>query len=84
MNPLETSGILTGVLLVLGALLKRAIPAAWFEARWIPLILCLIGTPLHCVLAGDWSGYALCLGLLNSASAIGIHQVAKQTTNTQI
>lgn len=83
MNPLETSGLLAAVLLALGAILKRAIPRDRFQTRWIPLILCLVGTPLYCALAADWSAYSLCLGLLTSSQAIGLHQIAKQSTAAQ-
>ena len=76
--------IVSGVLIGLGVILKRAVSNEVVENRWIPLVLVVIGTPLYAGIVKDWSVLSLASGFICAASAIGIHQTAQQTSGKNL
>ena len=84
MDDVGIQAAVAGVLLALGAVLKRAVPSETLHNKWIPLVLLTIGTPLYSALVNDWSITSLVAGFLCAASAIGIHQTAQQTTGKSL
>jgi len=83
MNAIEAQASVASALLVVGALIKHAIPSDALN-RWIPLILVVIGTPAYCSLVGAWDAVAIISGLIASASAVGFHQTASKSTNKSL
>lgn len=83
MTPLEAQASLAAALVIIGALLKHAVPSEAVN-RWIPLILVVVGVPLFCSLVGAWGPAELVQGLIAAASATGFHQTATKTTGINI
>jgi hypothetical protein len=83
MSQLEAQATVATVLVIIGALIKHAVPSEGIN-RWIPIILCSVGTPLFCLVAHSWEPEAIVQGIIASASAVGLHQTAKRTTNSNI
>jgi hypothetical protein len=83
MSATEAQASLAAALVILGALIKHAIPSEAVN-RWIPLILVIAGTPLFCALVGAWGPAQLIQGLIAAASATGFHQVTTRTTGLNI
>lgn len=83
MDTIQHQATTTTVLFILGGLIKHVVPSESIN-RYIPVILCAIGTPLFCALAQEWSMPLLVQGLICSFSATGIHQIAKQHISEKI
>lgn len=83
MSPIEAQTSLAGALLLIGAILKHAVPSTEVN-RWIPLILVVIGVPMYCSLVGSWDPADIVLGIIAAASATGIHQTATRTTGLNL
>ena len=79
MSPTEAQVSLAAALVIVGALLKHAVPTEAVN-RWIPLILVLGGVPLFCALVGAWGAAECIQGLIAAASATGFHQTAAKST----
>ena len=84
MENLTDQAIVAAVLLVVGKLIKGLLVDDGLY-RYIPTILVILGTPLYVGLTEDWSNLLIwCQGLLISASAVGVHQLVKQTSGKDI
>lgn len=78
-NPLADAGALIAALLIVGAILKNAVPQ--FPTRFIPLLTMVGGTIGYMLMTDSaWgSGKAWFTALLVAASATGIHSGIKNT-----
>lgn len=65
------------VILVLGAILKGALPQ--LPNRFIPAITWLVGSLVYLVGSNEWTGQGVVTAILLSASATGIHSGIKNT-----
>lgn len=83
MTPVEAQTTLVTALVLVGAMLKHAVPSEAIN-RWIPLILVLAGTPIYCALVGAWGAPELLQGLIAAAGATGLHQTASKSTGLNL
>lgn len=83
MSPTEIAASLATALLILGGLLKHAVPSEAINC-WIPLILVVIGVPAYCALVADWQPLTWLQAFLTATSATGIHQTLTKPTGLNL